>query len=197
MKLKLLIILLCLLPLPAMAGGLMMVGGGVSAVAGGSENIGYETEGALASSFGASQDRCTKMPSTPAHSGSVTSITFTGAYGTAEGYIKLSLYTHDAVNDLPASLVTNSGSTEITVSSDTYGDITFTYGATKPVVTSGTQYWICGSASSTGQVNFHYADPQGRSCTKTDTYGTWAPWGGSGDWCGTNSASKCYFNYSY
>lgn len=96
------------------------------------------------------------------------------------GYVVLGVFTHDATNNCPESLVTNSTSDaiELPTGSD-LGSVHYHTYATKPQITSDgtTVYWLVGVQS----VNLQLANTAtgGTSTFRSATYPTWPS---SGDW---------------
>jgi archaellin len=198
------LILLILIPTLCFAGSLQekqrQVIAKKNVVAGGSETIGQESQMGSTGYYAAGYMYCYKLEETPGHNGSVDSITTTlNASGGSSG-IRLSIYTHDVSNNIPATVLANSGSSEITVTSSSLTDVTFTYTGTKPAVTSGTQYWACVSNSgSTNNAQYTYADTGStRIVYKSITHGTFPDWAGASDG-GTDSRvlGKLYFTSSW
>lgn len=173
----------------------MMSGEGTSA-AGGTENIGSESAGNTGSAMNTAYMTCYKLGETPAHSGSVNSITMTATGDAGAAYGRLSIYNHDAVNDIPSTVVANSATTEITVASGGYTDYTFNYG-TKPSVTASAQYWICVSTNATGTLYIRKTETGGKNALKEMTYGDFNDWSGSADGGSTNLMGKGYFVNAY
>lgn len=129
-----------------------------------------------ASETGASANLCGAQKYTPAWEGTkeVSEMgvwLFADASQTAR--LRLSIWTHDATNDCPESMVANSETDEISTTSTSVVKISHTYAGTKPQVTGGTTYWIV----------IYYADANGnidlittggtRVTTSAATYPTW------------------------
>ena len=172
-------------------------------VAGGTtENIGRESVPASEANMAAGYMYCYKLEETPSSNGTAQSITFTSLLSEAgSGQIYLSIYTHDSGNDLPATVLANSASDEITVTATSDTDYTHTYTGTKPVIASGTQYWLCVSNEGDTQQNvkYNYADTGSTEVAyKSIPHGTFPDWAGSAG--GTSDSrywGKLYFVNGY
>lgn len=151
------------------------------AAGGGTENIGREAQGGSTAAFASGYMYCYKAEETPAHNGSVNSITMTLNASGGSSTVYFSIYTHDATNDIPATVLANSSSTELTVTSSSLTDETYNYTGTKPTVTSGTQYWLCISNSgTTNNASYAYGtDGTTEIRYKQITHGTFPDWAGS------------------
>ena len=158
----------------------MMSGEGTSTAGASSETLGQETAGGTANGAADNNMYCYKLGETPSSNGSIKSITVTArsAGGTGNAHVRLSIYNHDASNDIPSTVVTNSATAEIDVTSQT--DYTFNYD-TKPSVTSGTQYWLCYSGLyDADSPQYLYTDGAGgRIAGKAITYGQFPDWAGT------------------
>lgn len=84
---------------------------------------------------------------------------------------KLAIFTDDAANTCPETLVTNSDSGTISVSSSTYAAVEHTYGSAVEV-TGGSSYWIGLLPQTSTTLKWSYS-----SATRT---GLWLGW--VGDW---------------
>lgn len=196
MKRILSIFIFLLLCSPSYAMNVVMMSGEGTSAAGGTENIGSESAGDTGSAMNTAYMTCYKLGETPAHSGSVNSITMTATGDAGAAYGRLSIYNHDAVNDIPSTVVANSATTEITVASGGYTDYTFNYG-TKPSVTASAQYWICVSTNATGTLYIRKTETGGKNALKEMTYGDFNDWSGSADGGSTNLMGKGYFVNAY
>jgi hypothetical protein len=173
-----LLILLLLIPMLCFAGTLQEKQKAVIAkknvpVGGGTETIGNESVGATGGSINSAYIYCGKVTETPAHNGSVNSITVSLNKASSDGEVHIALYTHNSGSDIPENLVANSGSGAIAITSATLADYTHTYTGTKPTVSSGSQYWICFQSAAANEVNFGQDSGGRRSLCTLDTYGSW------------------------
>ena len=210
-KYLILLMILCLFTTEALAGS------GIKAAilaknrsaGGGSENIGNTSNGGDTQAMADDYMYCVRLTSTPAHDGSVDSITFTGVMaGDASGSVYLSIYTNGSAK--PGTLVANSnvGPIEVTYNGGAAHDITYNYTGTKPSVTSGATYWVCvNNDGTTINTSFLYTFGSGTcagtgycSVTEANAHNNFpADWSAitpdfenDGLWRG-----KLYFTYSY
>ena len=156
-------------------------------VAGGTENLGREAAGGSDAGGADGYMYCYKLEETPTSNGSVDSITTTLACPGSTCDYYLSIYNHDAVNDLPSTVLANSSTAKKQVSEGP-SDLTNTYSAPKPAVTSGTQYWLCVSIDgTTANARYYYSDTGGTAVVfKAIASGTFPDWAGSTDFTSAN-----------
>jgi hypothetical protein len=156
------------------------------------ETIGNESNFASGTGPSSSSMHCYKMEEAPSANGTVQSIS--AHLWTVGVHIKFALYSHDAGNNLPDSLITNSVTDALTQSAAYPGTLeTATYSGTKPTVTSGTQYWLCFQGDADTGTWYEDATGVARRCSKTNTYDNWPSWGGSANWCGDSRFGKLYY----
>jgi hypothetical protein len=105
-------------------------------------------------------------------------VTEVGAWVSANaattGYIRFAIFTHDAVNDNPDTIVADSETAELSHNTTTITKIYHTYG-TKPQLTSGQVYWLVYYFKDTNLNADAHSDQAGTvSYTSgTPTYPTW------------------------
>ncbi len=86
---------------------------------------------------------------------------------------KLAIYTHDASNDCPETIVANSDTGNLSLSGPSMQKKSYTYG-TKPQLTGGTTYWLC--MASVNSANWYYSDfATGGSTIERSFDGGWPP----------------------
>ena len=195
MRKLMMILCLCLLACSADAGMLQM-GGGVAA--GGTEIIGWETQGANANGSTDNYSYCTKIQETPAHNGTIQSLTITMKVEGGTSATHFSIYNHDATNDIPSTVVANSATANMAIAATSATDYTHTYTGTKPTVTSGTQYWICICNGAAANPYFYYTNTAGYRMTyKPITYETYPDYAGTATVINNRGFGKAYFSYDY
>ncbi|MFA5132961.1 MAG: hypothetical protein WC444_06570, partial [Candidatus Paceibacterota bacterium] len=110
----------------------------------------------------------------------------------------LSIYTHDADVNEPATLLTNGSSTELDITTSAT-DVTFTF-VTKPTVEAGGQYWVCFSTQATSGHTHRFQEASGGNRVGVlypCTYGTFPDWAEAGTIIANVFFGKAYFTYSY
>jgi hypothetical protein len=103
----------------------------------------------------------------------VQELTELGLYGHGAGgtvAAKISVYTHDAANDCPNAMVTNSELT-LSLTGTEYVKVSASYGVTKPTVTGGDTYWLCVMSEAT--IAFLAFATSGELEVGSVTYPTW------------------------
>jgi hypothetical protein len=167
---------------------------------GGTENIGYATAPASTVGMAADYMYCYKAPALTTQNGEGTSIVWTFTV-VVDGntHVDLSIYNHDAVNNVPSTVVTNSASGSMALTAGT-SDQTFTYTGTKPVIATGTQYWVCMITNGVDTNPSYFYDNSGSTlCAyKAMTFGNHDDWAGSagGTWA-NRRYGKAYFVNTY
>ena len=109
-------------------------------------------------------------------------VTEIGAYLHANSTCHFGIFSHDAVNNCPNTLIADSDSGEAAYNSGTYIKVSFTY-SSKPQLTAGSIYWLCcfpDSSPTTYLSRFTYGSNGDRE--GSGTYPTWpnnASWQGA------------------
>lgn len=92
-----------------------------------------------------------------------------GVYGwgqTGGNLIQLALFTHDAVNDCPETIISNSQTSSVSNPDSAWGNAYFDY-STLPELTGGVDYWIVAFSDDNGQIYSYTSDGGSGQHTRT------------------------------
>ena len=104
---------------------------------------------------------------------------------------RLAVFTHDAANNCPETMVANSESAELTHNTTSFVKKSHTYSGTKPVVTGGSTYWIVGLYADS---NANLDDFVAGGTTTAATGGAYPTWATGATW---ESGSDGAQDFSY
>lgn len=94
--------------------------------------------------------------------------------GSANAVYQIGIFTHDSGNDCPNTLVSNSGTGEISWLDASFGIQYYTYG-TNPVLTGGDTYWFVLNTDNDKLYFYHYDTGRTSGDTISD-YGSYPNW---------------------
>lgn len=159
------------------------------------DNIGNEVQGTGIRYIMSNQTVGYKLAETPQNSGTLKSITCSVG-GTNAQRVKFALFTHDAVKNLPDSVVQDAITVEGKVP-PTVSALTLDIESGTPAIVAGRQYWIVLESLDNWTLFGATWDAAAKIAYRDVTAYDWSPWQGTYSAVNPYSIGVCYFTYGY